>query len=353
MKKVKVSIAGVTGVTGEELVKVLLNHRFVEIKYLLDQESFVGENFIITTNGQKFTKKILSMNTFDILNKIDVIFLCLPHNVSMKYVAQIYKFFVEDGMVYNFPKIIDLSADFRIKNLELYKQFYKQEHVIPELVKKFVYGLPEIYSKKIRNARFIANPGCYPTTVILGLAPLLKIQNVRIKEILIDSKSGYSGGGRKLISEYESYGGGNTYAYNVNGEHRHIPEIEEQINMLSGQKNLKIIFVPHVIPQFRGMFSSIYVKLDKKIKIDYIFETYRKFYKNKNFIKILDLDKITQTKNVINTNYCYIGFGKQERYSQYWISIFVTIDNLIKGAVGQAVQNMNLMFGFDEKEGLI
>ncbi len=344
-----IAIIGATGITGVELTKILASHREIKIKYLIGTDTKEIEKKIINANILSYKPKFLSLsnnNLFDLLQKdnIDLVFLCLPHKISMEFVKQLYEKHKD-----KISKIIDLSADFRIKNVSLYEKFYKTKHLLPQLLKKFVYGLPEIkkFRKKIKQATFVANPGCYPTSVILGLAPIVK----EVKEVIIDAKSGYSGGGKKLVEEYENYGGNNTYPYSASGEHRHIPEIEEKLSLLA-RKNIKIIFTPYVVPQYQGMLTTIYVKVQSsKFKIQSLYEIYKKYYKKCLFIKILPVGELPRTKNVINTNFCEIGFAKEENSN--WVKIFVAIDNLIKGAVGQAVQNMNLMFGFDETEGLV
>lgn len=263
----------------------------------------------------------------------------------MKFVKEIYLYAKKNNL--NLPKIIDLSGDFRLKEVSLYEEFYQCEHIFKEIVPEFVYGLPEIYKEEIKKSKFVANPGCYPTTILLGLAPIIK----HCRTVIIDSKSGYSGGGKKLIQEYESSQVDNTYCYNVEGKHRHIPEIEEQLSFIAKEKK-KVFFTPHVVPQYRGMFSDIYVEVDKPLEVALLYDTYKNFYQNCPFVRVLPVGSFPQTKNVVNTNFCEIGFATQKSFS-LWVKIFVAIDNLIKGASGQAVQNMNLMFGFEEKEGLV
>ncbi|MCX7957228.1 MAG: N-acetyl-gamma-glutamyl-phosphate reductase [Endomicrobia bacterium] len=348
-----VGIVGISGITAKELLKILLRHSDVNIQCLLSSSQSKQEIEEIL-KFSKISKGINFFSTFDVkeyekLSKenIDLLFLCLPHKVSMDFVKKLSDVLGERYL----PKIVDLSADFRIKNIKLYEEFYETKHLLPELLENFIYGLPEIYKNKIKNAHYIANPGCYPTTIILGLAPIISKQEVNIEEIVIDAKSGYSGGGKKLVEEYEGYGGNNTYPYSVIGKHRHIPEIKEQLSFLA-EREINFIFTPYVIPQYQGMLTTIYVKTKNlKFTISDLYNHYIEYYNNSPFIRVLNEPKISQTKNVIGTNYCEISFAK-EKYTD-WLKIFIAIDNLIKGAVGQAVQNMNLILGCDETKALI
>ncbi|MEN3013688.1 MAG: N-acetyl-gamma-glutamyl-phosphate reductase [Endomicrobiia bacterium] len=348
----KIGIVGISGVTSVELIKILSFHSKVEVEYLLSSSASFQEfeHFknayglkkakFLSTSDNNFYKEITN-------NDVDLLFLCLPHKISMEFLKVFLDLYGEEKL----PGIIDLSADFRIKNIKLYEEFYGCKHILSELLEKFVYGLPEAEparKQKIISSKFIANPGCYPTTAILGLSPI--VSNYDIKEIIIDAKSGYSGGGKKLVEEYEGYGGNNTYPYNVYGKHRHIPEIKEQLLEIS-KKEINFLFTPYVVPQYQGMLTTIYIKAAESLDLETLEEMYRSYYNSSPFIKILPLGKLPQTKNVIKTNFCEISFAKEDNSD--WIKIFVAIDNLIKGAVGQAVQNMNLMFGFDETEGLI
>lgn len=346
---IKTAIVGTSGITASELVKILKNHPRVKIVYLLStqeqldiKKTFHIEGAIVLPT---FDKNSFYQLTKD---KVDIIFLCLPHKVSMQFVEQL----IQNIGFEQLPKIIDLSADFRIKNIEVYEKFYQYKHLLPHIVERFVYGLPEMkpgYTKEIASSNFVANPGCYPTTVILGLAPI--VQNYEFSEIIIDAKSGYSGGGKKLVEEYESYGGNNTYPYNVGGEHRHIPEIKEKLSLLAG-KEVNFLFTPYVVPQYQGMLTTVYVKItNTNLQVIDLYEIYKDYYKNCVFIRILPLGTLVQTRNVIKTNYCDIAFSQEK--SSRWVKIFVAIDNLVKGAVGQAVQNMNIMFGFEETLGLM
>lgn len=353
MMKLKVAIAGVSGITATQLLKLLDRHRFVEVKYLLS--SSVGgdaseKNFHALVNQGTKLLSTFDTETYKVLAKqeVDLLFLCLPHKISMEFLRSL----INSIGTENLPRIIDLSADFRIKNVNLYEKFYGCPHQLPDLLEQFVYGLPECEperKQKIKNTNFVANPGCYPTTVILGLAPI--IGKFEFQDIIIDAKSGYSGGGKKLVEEYESYGGNNTYPYNADGKHRHIPEIKEQLSELA-KKNINFLFTPYVVPQYQGMLTTMYLKIvDCKLQTMDLYFIYKNYYANHFFVRVLPPGELAQTKKVIGTNYCDISFVQEEGTS--WVKVFVAIDNLIKGAVGQAVQNMNIMFDFDETEGLV
>lgn len=346
----KITIVGTSGITAAELINIIKGHPKVKIKYLLSSSLHhtINEDLIKYYGLPKEVELLdtFAEDTFKKIETTDLIFLCLPHKVSMEFVSKL----ISNNS--NLPKIVDLSADFRIKNVILYEKFYECKHLAKEILEKFVYGLPEMYENKkeeIKYTNFIANPGCYPTTVILGLAPI--ISKFELQDIIIDAKSGYSGGGKKLVEAYEGYGGNNTYPYNVFGKHRHIPEIKEQLSLLA-KKEVNFLFTPYVVPQYQGMLTTIYIKgHELKVSIQDLYELYKEYYKNCSFIKILSEGILPQTKDVLRTNFCEIGFAKEENSS--WVKIFVAIDNLIKGAVGQAVQNMNIMFGFEETTGLI
>jgi len=266
--------------------------------------------------------------------------LALPHGKSVSLVKKMY----EKGV-----KVIDLGADFRLKSVNDYKEWYELEHEYPELLAESVYGLPEIYKEKIEKSAIVANPGCYPTSIILGLAPLLQNNLINLKNIIIDSKSGISGAG-KTLSQQTHYPdmNDNLLAYKV-GNHRHTPEIEQELSLLSGTK-IQINFTPHLIPMNRGMLSTIYAEVVKSFSQDELGKLYGDFYQDCPFIRIRDLNNLPQTKWVQGSNYCDIAPVFDERTGR--IIIISTLDNLVKGASGQAIQNMNLMFGLEETAGI-
>ena len=247
-------------------------------------------------------------------------------------------------------KVIDLSADYRIKDPAVYEKWYAIKHTQVKLLSSTVYGLPELYKTQIQKCNMVANPGCYPTSMLLGTAPLLKNALVETEGIIIDSKSGYSGAGREFSKKYESTGKPDTFAYKTGGKHRHIPEVEQEMTKIAG-KSCNILFTPQVVPQERGMFTNIYLKLKKKMNLTDVFELYAGFYKNEPFVRILPENTEPKTINVMNTNYCDIGFALYPEHNT--LLVMSALDNLLKGASGQAVQNMNIMFGLKETEGLL
>ncbi|MCM8767381.1 MAG: N-acetyl-gamma-glutamyl-phosphate reductase [Candidatus Omnitrophica bacterium] len=335
-QKIKVGIFGASGYAGQKLIEILLNHPFVEITdcYVAPEE---GNPYIEEINP-KFKKRInlKCKNSPDweyIEKNCDCIFLALPHIISMSFVPEI----LNRGKI-----VIDLSADYRFKNLKTYEKWYTK-HKTPDLIKKAIYGLPEINREKIKNAKLVANPGCYPTSVILAVLPLIK-NNLIKNKIIANSVSGVSGAGKNpsftnIFVECNE----NIKAYKI-GQHRHQPEIEEVLNEF-GDKNYKVLFVPHLAPYNQGILSTIYVELKEKIKQEVIQNLYIEFYKNEPFVRIMDYGISASTKNVFDTNFCDIGIKLINKKD---LIITSAIDNLVKGASGQAVQNMNIIFGFKE-----
>lgn len=337
------SIVGATGYAGEVLIELLLKHHYIKIASLYAK---IENSQSISNIFPKFKGRLdILCNPFNIneLNKkSDLIFLALPHKISMEIVPHILK---------KGKRVIDFSADYRLKNLTLYKQYYGVEHTDKENVKKAVYGLPELHRKEIKTAVLIANPGCYPTAAILGLAPLFtKKELIDINSLIIDAKSGFTGTGRNpmpnlLFSEINE----SIKPYKVN-IHQHAPEINQQLGFLSKGK-IKITFVPHLVPIDRGIISTMYVGLNRSVDFEEFFKLYKNFYKNENFIRILEKGKNPNSKDVLGTNFCDIALYPSIEKKQ--LIIISAIDNLMKGAAGQAVQNMNIMCGFDETTALI
>jgi N-acetyl-gamma-glutamyl-phosphate reductase len=339
---IKAGIIGITGYTGEELLKILSKHRDVKIVGLYGRNSSQERDLKdIYPNFANLNLKVVPLNLKHIASNCDVVFLALPHAVAFEVVPAL----LETGV-----KVVDLSADFRLKNAEIYEKGYKVNHTAKEYISKAVYGLSELNDKEIKKASLIANPGCYPTSIILGCAPAIKNGFVDLKGIVIDSKSGISGAGRKASQEYFENEHPNFRAYKIAGRHRHIPEIEQELSDLSGE-NVTISFTPHIMPVERGMLSTIYINLKQDVKTAIVLKKYIEFYKGREFIKVLDEDVIPGIKDVVNTNFCKISVKVDERTKR--LLIVLAIDNLVKGSSGQAVQNMNLMFGLPETAGLI
>ncbi len=338
-KIIRTAVLGSTGYVGLELINILCKHPKVVINSLGSNSSHGEEIYQFDSRiSNKSLPKLQKIENIDFSN-IDIVFFALPHNTSC---------YLVDKLI-NKHKIIDLSADFRLDDKEIYKENYKIEHPVPELLKNFVYGLPEINNAEIKKSNNIAVPGCYPTSILLPLIPLLKNNLIKNDNIIIDSKSGYSGAGKKyninnIIKDDEL----NFYNYNTN-QHRHICEIKQEISKFSNHK-VSFSFNPHVLPIYRGMMSTIYCDINSKINISDIDSCLKNFYKNSKFINIVEKNESFDFFKVQYTNNCYIKFFKH--YDKNKIIIVSLIDNLIKGASGQAIQCMNIMSGFDENLGL-
>lgn len=338
---IQAGIIGVTGYTGAELIRLLYSHPKVNIKRVASRSN--KDCQIFENHSHLF--KVIDMvdegldNPEKFVEGLDVVFLALPHGTASEIVAKI------KGKV----RIIDLSADFRLRDLDIYEEWYGVKHSCPEYFKDAVYGLPELYREDIKDTDLIANPGCYPTSIILGLYPLLKNKMIVEGTVIADSKSGVSGAGKKA-ADHTHYPeiNENFYAYNL-GKHRHTPEIKQELVAASGQENLQVIFSPHLLPMTRGILSTIYVDLKENYSIEDLYKLYDDFYDNEFFVRVRK-DKLPQTKLVSASNFCDIGLVKAGAGNK--LIVVSAIDNLIKGASGQAVQNMNLMFGLPEKTGI-
>ena len=337
----KVAIIGGSGYTGGELLRLLLYHTEVEIVAITSEKSIGKSVPQLFPNLKDKTDLIFEKNDpATISKKADFVFLCLPHCAAMDSAKAYLKY----G-----KKVVDLSADFRLRDYKVYEKWYKEKHSAKALLKNAVYGLPELYRDKIKKTSLVANPGCYPTSAILAIAPLLKSKWVKAIDlpIIIDSKSGVSGAGRGaevayLFTEVNE----SLRAYKI-GTHRHTPEIEQELSR-AANKNIKVSFTPHLIPMNRGILSTIYIK--KKIDANALLLQYKDFYENEPFVRLLNSGSLPDTKNVRGSNICEIGIVEDKRIGM--TVIVSAIDNLIKGASGQAVQNMNIMQGFDEGCGL-
>ncbi len=333
-----VAIIGATGYTGLELLRLLEKHPEVKLVALSSRKE-KGKRLEEVFNWAGKYKNLLFEDPGEVLknSEIDLFFLCLPSGESAKFAKRA----LSKG-----KKVIDLSADFRFKELSTFEKTYKLAHPAPELLSRAVYGLSEIYREDIKKTDLVANPGCYPTSVLLPLIPLFK-ENLIEEPVIIDSKSGTSGAGRKSDNFYSFCEVNEDFkAYKV-ASHRHNPEIEEKLSQFAG-KEIKAVFTPHLLPINRGILSTIYVKFKKDAPS--IRNFLQEFYKGAPFVKILPEGKVPTLKEVRNTNLCKIAvFEDKEREFGIIISV---IDNLLKGASGQAVQNMNLMFGFPEEIAL-
>ena len=337
---VKVSIVGATGYAGEELLKILIDHPQVEIVSLsakIDKPRKISQIFP-ELSGK--TDLICEEPDFSrIVPGCDLAFLALPHRVSMEAAPE----FLRAG-----KKVIDLSADYRLKDVSVYEQWYGLKHKNPEYLARAVYGLPEVYREKIKPAQLIANPGCYPTGIILGCLPLLAKGKVTSQNIIVDAKTGLSGAGREkeavLVTEMEN----NFRAYKVDA-HQHAPEINQELSAFAGER-IEVTFTPHLIPIQRGILSTIYLQLKKALSQEEAQGLYQDFYQNEPYVKVLPEGKFPQLKDVAKTNFCHIGLKISP--AKKIAIVICAIDNLVKGASGQAAQNMNIMYGFKETEGL-
>ncbi len=339
----KVGIIGATGYTGIELMRLLYFHPRARITRVTST-SQQGED--ISRVHPQF-KKIynLTLEELDIeklAEETDIIFSALPHGLALEKVPELIKM----G-----KKVIDLSSDFRLKNPEDYPIWYGFEHPGPDYLEKSVYGLPEVYRDKLQDAYLVANPGCYPTSIILGLMPLIQENLIDCTSIICDSKSGVSGAGRgaKLPFHFPECTE-NFKAYRV-GNHQHTPEIEQELRNISKDPALTLLFTPHLVPMIRGILSTIYAAVNKGVVKEDVEEAYQKAYQNETFIRLMDETELPETKYVYGTNFCDIGFRLEERTGR--IIVVTAIDNLVKGAAGQAVQNMNILLGWPEETGLL
>lgn len=343
---IKVSIIGATGYAGAELVRLLLSHPKVELKNI-SSKSFVGETIDkIYNNLNKYCDKVL-IDENNIFEDSDVIFASLPAGLS----EEIAKKCFEKNILF-----IDLGADFRLSNEEDYKKWYKKDYKYKEIHNEAIYSIPEIikydnfYNKKdLKNAKIIGNPGCYPTSIGLALAPALANKIIEKDDIIIDSKSGATGAGRELTLNTHFTECNEAFAPYKIAEHRHTPEIEQTLSNIYGE-DIKITFVPHLLPLNRGILSTIYAKLKDKNSLENIFNLYKEFYKDAKFVRVLNIGNIANLKNVKYSNYCDISIHIDERTNK--LIIVSAIDNMVKGAAGQAIQNMNIALGFEEDAGL-
>ena len=340
MSKLNVLFAGSTGYIGIQLIKLLTNHNNVDIKYLCGNSS-VGKKISFyekSLSEKKLPKIVKYQKTF--LKNVDLIFTALPNGEAQ----EISNHLLEKNT------LIDLAADFRLAKASEYLKWYKKKHKSIKNIKRSIYALPEINGNEVKNYNIIGCPGCYPTSILLPLIPLIKKNLINTKNVIMDSKSGYSGAGRGVHNRYKNK---NLYesisAYGVS-DHRHNSEIQQEIDKYTNKK-FTFTFTPHLTPMFRGILSTIYLDLKKGVTINKIVKILKDEYKKDRFVKILKINSLLSTNDVINTNNCHIAISRSKYKNK--IIILSAIDNLIKGGAGQAIQNMNLKFNFQKNKGLL
>jgi N-acetyl-gamma-glutamyl-phosphate reductase len=339
--KLKIAIVGSSGYTGGELFRLLQHHSRASVTAVTSEKSAGKPITSIFPHLGGLTNLLCEhLEPETIAKKSDFIFLALPHVASQEAAYRFHSL----G-----KKVVDLSADYRLFDPALYERWYEHCHQYPDLLKSAVYGLPELHRRQIEKASLVANPGCYPTAAILGLAPLVKKQAIDLASIVVDSKSGVSGAGRSpsLAYHYPEVNEG-LMAYKI-GTHRHTPEIEQELAGLAGGQ-VTISFTPHLIPMNRGILSTMYASMKQPLDDGQLHSLYREFYQAEPFVRLRPSGEFPNVRNVRGSNFCDIGVFPDPRTGR---AVVVTaIDNLVKGASGQAIQNMNLMMGFEETEGL-
>ena len=336
---IKVGIVGGTGYTGVELLRSLIQHPKVKIKTITSRSEAGMPVADLFTSLRGHIDLKFSDPSESKLEKCDLVFFATPNGIAMQQARELIKAGV---------KIIDLAADFRIKDVNVWEKWYGMKHACPELVKEAVYGLPEINRDHVKKARLVANPGCYPTAVQLGFLPLIEAGLINTNQLIADVKSGVSGAGRKaevhtLLAEASD----NFKAYGVPG-HRHHPEIAQGLSNIAG-KPVSLTFVPHLVPMIRGIHATLYAKLTKKKNVD-LQTLYETRYANEQFVDVLPSGKHPETRSVRGSNICRIAIHRPQGGDM--VVILSVTDNLVKGAAGQAVQNMNIMFDFPETQGI-
>ena len=337
----KVAIVGASGYTGVELLRILYTHPEAAVTCVTSEQS-AGKRIsdVFPSLRSRCDMVLENLEPVRVAEKADFIFTALPHKAAMEVVPT----FLKLG-----KRVVDLSADYRLRDAKEYEKWY-EPHMSPTLLKKAVYGLPELKREKIAGADLVANPGCYPTSVILGLAPLLEKGLIDTATIVADSKSGVSGAGRsaKVDNLFCEVNDG-FKAYGVGGVHRHIPEIEQELSLLAGNK-ITITFTPHLVPMDRGILSTIYAMPAQNTTAANLLKVYAEFYKGEAFVRVLPEGSFPSTSHVRGSNFCDIGVTVDQRTGR--VIVVSAIDNVVKGASGQAVQNMNIMNGFPENMGL-
>jgi N-acetyl-gamma-glutamyl-phosphate reductase len=338
--KTRVGVIGATGYTGVELIRLLLLHPEVEVTALTSQK-YAGMEIgrVFPSLQKRLNLKCEEVSVDHISDKTDFIFTSVPHKTAMETVPP----FHQRG-----KRIVDLSADFRFRDPGVYERWY-QKHTSPGLLSEAVYGLPELHREKIRNAKIVGNPGCYPTGALIGFIPLVKKGMISYEHIVVDSKSGVSGAGRDLaVGSLFCEVNDGVKAYDI-FKHRHLPEIEGQLSELANRK-IAVTFVPHLIPMDRGILTTLYVDFSQRVRTEDVLNAFEEYYRDEPFVRICPKGSLPTTKDVRGSNYCDVGVAVSEGDGR---GVIVTaIDNLVKGASGEAVQNMNIMLGYPETLGL-
>ena len=339
---IKIGIVGASGYSGSELLRFLVNHPGALQVALCTSETYAGQciDSVLPNLRGFLSSKFEALDLDSLKERVDAVVLAVPHKVAMSFVPQI----LAQGL-----RVVDFSADYRLEDAETYETWYHVEHTSTSLMSTSVYGLPERYRDCIRSAQLVANPGCYPTSAILAAMPFVKLGVVALDSIIVDSKSGISGAGPKP-SENTHYANreSNFIAYNI-GIHRHTPEIEQELSAVASEP-VRVTFTPHLVPMTRGILSTVYMRLTEEISTEEALNMYAKFYEHEPFVRVLPTGTYPQTKAVLGSNYCDVGLEVDARTRR--IVAMAAIDNLGKGAAGAVVQNLNLMFGFKETDGL-
>ena len=339
---IKVGIVGASGYSGSELLRFLANHSGGLQVALCTSETYAGQCIeSVLPNLRGFLSTTFEpLDIRSLKKRVDVVVLAVPHKVAMSFVPQI----LAQGL-----RVVDFSADYRLGDADTYEAWYHAEHTSAELMQLAVYGLPERYREQIRTAQLVANPGCYPTSAILAAMPLVAQGAVALDSIIVDSKSGISGAGPKPSGNtHYPNRESNVVAYNI-GVHRHTPEIEQELSAVASEP-VRVTFTPHLVPMTRGILSTVYMRLTEELSTENVLALYEKFYGNEPFVRVLPSSTYPQTKSVLGSNYCDIGLEVDTRTRR--VVVMAAIDNLGKGAAGAVVQNLNLMFGLNETDGL-
>lgn len=339
MDKIKVGIVGATGYAGVELVRLIVNHPYAELT-AISSVSFEGKKISDVYPNLRSVCDMTLENQDELISKCDVVFASLPHGLTEKLAKEC----IAKGV-----KVIDLGADFRLDDEAEFKKWYGNNFECPELHAESVYCIPELHRGKVQGASIVANPGCYPTSVALGLAPIIIAKLDCDNSIIIDSKSGVTGAGRNSTDTTHYINCNEAFSPYKIASHRHTPEIEQTISKLVGVKK-NVTFTPHLLPINRGIISTIYVGLNKNMTVDELYAIYVEFYKNEKFVRVQPLGDVANLKNVRMSNYCDISVHVDTHTNR--AIIVSAIDNMVKGAAGQAIQNMNIMFKVEESSGL-